>query len=165
MTLYIECSPAVQEVPGSIRDWDATVTDALCRGWCRWPWSSTYKKFLKIFSLCHQNNDKKCADLEVIRGGETHAFHLLGDGNDLDLFPRVQAPEDHHLVPPTADGQILGLHQLNTHKTCSGSGFGHFWSDGSDPEGSFRIQIPDPPLWRKTATFVKLCKKRLNVRR
>ncbi len=90
---------------------------------------------------------KKFADLQVIRGGETHAFHLLGDGNDLDLLPRVQAPEDHHLVPPAADGQLLGLHQLNTvHNKCSGSGLGHFRSDGSDPKGSFRNQIPDPPL-------------------
>ncbi len=41
MALCIECSPAVQEVPGSIPDWDASVSDALCRG-CRWPWSSLY---------------------------------------------------------------------------------------------------------------------------
>jgi hypothetical protein len=37
MALCIECSPAVQEVPGS----DALVSDALCRV-CRWPWSSLY---------------------------------------------------------------------------------------------------------------------------
>jgi hypothetical protein len=41
MALCIECSPAVQEVPGSIPDWDALVLDALCRG-CRWLWSSLY---------------------------------------------------------------------------------------------------------------------------
>ncbi len=41
MALCIECSPAVQEVPGSISDWDASVSDAQCRG-CRWPWSSPY---------------------------------------------------------------------------------------------------------------------------
>ncbi len=41
MDLCIECSPAVQEVPGSIPDWDASISDALCRG-CRWPWSSPY---------------------------------------------------------------------------------------------------------------------------
>jgi hypothetical protein len=41
MALRIECSPAVQEVPGWIPDWDATFSDALCRG-CRWPWSSPY---------------------------------------------------------------------------------------------------------------------------
>ncbi len=41
MALCIECSPAVQEVPGTIPDWDASVSDALRRG-CRWPWSSPY---------------------------------------------------------------------------------------------------------------------------
>jgi hypothetical protein len=41
MALCIECSPAVQEVPGSIPDWDASVSDALCRAY-RWPWSSPY---------------------------------------------------------------------------------------------------------------------------
>jgi hypothetical protein len=87
---------------------------------------------------------KICADLKVIRGGETHAFHLLGDGNDLDLFPRVQAPEDHHFVPPAADGQVLGLHQLNPHNTCSGSGFGQY---------HFRIQIPDPAFLTKNPYF------------
>ncbi len=41
MALCIECSPAVQKVPGLIPAWDATFTDALCRGY-RWPWSSPY---------------------------------------------------------------------------------------------------------------------------
>ncbi len=137
MAFCIECSPAVQEVPGSIPDWDASVSDALCKGY-RGPCSIPYKKVLKYlkseifdFSLCRQNRmTKKCADLKVIRWGETHAFHLLGDGNDLDLFPRVQAPEDHHFVPPAADGQVLGLHQLKPYTTrVPDSGFGQFWSD------------------------------------
>ncbi len=41
MALCMECSPAVQEVPGSIPRWDATFSDALCKG-CRWLWSSLY---------------------------------------------------------------------------------------------------------------------------
>ncbi len=35
----------MHEVPGSIPDWNASVSDALCRG-CRWPWSSPYNKVL-----------------------------------------------------------------------------------------------------------------------
>ena len=31
MALFIEYSPAVQEVPGSIPGWDATFSDALCK--------------------------------------------------------------------------------------------------------------------------------------
>jgi hypothetical protein len=38
MALCIECSPAVQEVPGSIPNRDTSISDALCRG-CRRPWS------------------------------------------------------------------------------------------------------------------------------
>ncbi len=41
MALCTECSHAMQEFPGSIPGWDATFSDALCRG-CRWPWSSPY---------------------------------------------------------------------------------------------------------------------------
>ncbi len=41
MALFIEYSPAVQEVRGSIPGWDATFPDALCKG-CRWFWSSLY---------------------------------------------------------------------------------------------------------------------------
>jgi hypothetical protein len=40
MALFIEYSPAVQEVPGSIPG-DATFSDALCKG-CRWLWASLY---------------------------------------------------------------------------------------------------------------------------
>ncbi len=90
---------------------------------------------------------KKYGDLNVIRWGETHAFHLLRDGNDLDLFPRVQAPEDHHLVPPTADGQVLGLHQLKPHTTRvqdTDSGILGQLGPIRKDQGSFRIQIPDP---------------------
>ena len=44
MALCKECSPAMQEVPGSIPDRDIIVSDALCRG-SRWPWSSPYNIF------------------------------------------------------------------------------------------------------------------------
>jgi hypothetical protein len=57
MALIIEYSPAVQEVPGSIPGWDATFSDALCKG-CRWLWSSLYStvyqcqcKLLELGSL------------------------------------------------------------------------------------------------------------------
>jgi len=47
MALCIECSPAVQEVPGLILSWDATFSDDLCKG-CRWLLSSLYKEIYQF---------------------------------------------------------------------------------------------------------------------
>ncbi len=47
MALFIEYSPAVQEVPGSIPGWDTTFSDALWKG-CRWLWSSLYSSSFKF---------------------------------------------------------------------------------------------------------------------
>ncbi len=41
MALCRVCLPEVQEVPGSIHNWDTWVSDTLCRGF-RWSWSSPY---------------------------------------------------------------------------------------------------------------------------
>ncbi len=45
MAHFIEYSPAVQEVPGSIPGWDTSFSDALWKG-CRWLWSSLYRKLI-----------------------------------------------------------------------------------------------------------------------
>jgi hypothetical protein len=55
MALCIECSPAVQEVLGSIPDWDASVSDARCRG-CRWPLSSPYNNVHILAPLSHTHS-------------------------------------------------------------------------------------------------------------
>ncbi len=75
IALCIECSlHAVQEVPGSIPDWDASVSDALCRG-CRWPWSIPYIVVTPMWYNCH-------ADLRFKRPAPSHA-------------PEVRAPCSH----------------------------------------------------------------------
>jgi hypothetical protein len=56
MTLCIECSPAKQEVPGSIRD--ATFSDALCKG-CRWLWSSLYRIVKRIERRNGEEEERK----------------------------------------------------------------------------------------------------------
>ncbi len=50
MALFIEYSPAVQEVPGSFPRWDSTVSDVLCKG-CWWLWSSLYNITFMNFPL------------------------------------------------------------------------------------------------------------------
>ncbi len=70
MALCIECSPAVQEVPGSIPRRDATFSDALCKG-CRWLWSSLYS----TCSFCFQQvSESQCktAYLVSFTGGRHH---------------------------------------------------------------------------------------------
>ncbi len=68
-SLCIDCSPTVQEVPGSIPDWDATLSDALCKE-CRWLWWSLY--ILVTLPWC-SSHAAACIRISTLHASETHS--------------------------------------------------------------------------------------------
>ncbi len=162
MDSFIECSPALQEVPVSIPDWDASVSDALCRG-CKGPWSSPYNKVLKflkfqIFSLCRPNNDdKKNAQTCRLSGEARHMPSTsLETGMILIFSPVSRLQRITTLSRPQLTASSL-VSTNWTHTTrVQDSGSGRFRSDGSVRKNNFGFKFQSQSLWRKTTigTFV-----------
>ncbi len=93
MALCIECSPAVQEVPSSVPDWDASVSGALCRG-CRWPWSSPY--IVVTLAWCNSHAGLRFEDLAPSHASEPRAPCSLSISTCPIKYIRVRVKLSHN---------------------------------------------------------------------